>query len=393
MGEREIEFFPTGPIISGEPIQFDIPESTTQMTDPSFLLKITCKIVEGDGSDLKADARVGPVNLTLHALFYDVVLKANNTIITQSTGTYAYRAYFETVYTYSSAAKNGAIGIPQLYYKDKGGKFNGVLADINPGFDQRMKKFEKSAEVEMAGRLHCDLLLQNKMIIPGVKFTVILFPSTTAFHMLSSTNNPAEKLVITRLTMKIKRVNWSIEKSLQNKTVNYPVNHAVVRTAQLSTGQTHLSNYIIHNGQIPKLIIFTLVPTYNFTGQYTSNPFLFTLRDCSFAQIEVNGRQYPPLAYTPNKSMIEPYLNSLRMVEKLFADTDTGITFDDFQESGYEILPFDLSAEGQKNGVVTFSAQWPMLKVDSFYTILFYILWENNISIDPNKNVTLDFIP
>jgi len=58
----------------------------------------------------------------------------NGAIINQATGTYGYRNDFETTYTYSSAAKSGAVGIPQLYYKDTAGKFNSTIAGVNPGF-------------------------------------------------------------------------------------------------------------------------------------------------------------------------------------------------------------------------------------------------------------------
>lgn len=403
-GENEVEYFPIGPMVSGEPVQFDVPESFTQLTDPHFLLNITAKIAQADGAALAADTRAGPVNLTLHSIFRDVVLKANGVIINQATGTYPYRAYMETVFTYSSAAKNGAVGAPQLYYKDKPDKFNGVVKDANPAFDIRVAKFAGSASVEFAGRLHCDLLLQNKLILPGVRFSLTLFPSTTSFHMMSGTANPSEKLSITKIVLKVRRISissasiLSIERSLQKKPAQYPVRHAVVRTTQLLPGQTQLSNFVVHNGQLPRLIIFALVETSAFTGSYTENPFVLNLKKCVSAQVSVNGCQYPPTPYTPKKSMIDPYLNSLRIARKLFSDNDTGITFDDFSLSGYQILPFDLSVEEggvppKTNAVVSFNAQWGPTALTQTHTALFYILWDNIISIDERKNVLLDFIP
>ena len=192
-GESEVEFYPINPMVSGDPIQIDIPESYTQFTDPGILLKVTAKITEADGTVLKDGARVAPVNLTLHSLFKDVILKANGTIINQATGCYPFKAYIETNFTYSTAGKSGAVGIPQMYYKDKAGAFNGTAALVNAGFDSRVDKFAKSALVEMGGRLHLDMFMQNKLIIPGIRFSLTLIPSPTQFHVLSGTVPPTEK--------------------------------------------------------------------------------------------------------------------------------------------------------------------------------------------------------
>lgn len=400
VGEQEIEFYPINPIIYGEPIQFDIPETLTQLTDPNFLLKVKAKIVEKDGADLKADVRVGPVNLLLQSLFKDIVLKANGTIINQASGTYPYKAYIENVYTYSSAAKNAAAGSPQMYYKDRAGEFHAVLAKLNPAFDFRLARFTKSATVEMAGRMHCDLLMQNKPIIPGVKFSVTLFPSSSKFHLMSGTDL-GEKLILTSVILKIRRINLtssavlSIERSLQTKPAQYPVMHSVVRTTQLMTQQTQISNFVVHNGQVPRLIIVAMTETAAVDGSYIRSPYCFTLNKCSFAQIDVNGKQYPTVPYDPASSMIEPYLNSLRVCHKLYTDSDTGVTFDDFLKDGYEILPFDLGEDNtsRRNGVVTFSAQWSNVALISNQTLFFYILWDNVINIDGRKNVILDYIP
>jgi len=170
--EQYIEFFPVTPIVSGDLIQFDINKTLTQLTDPSFFLNVTAKVVEKDGTMLKDAANVAPVNLTLHSLFRDVVLKANETILTQSSGTYPYRSYFDTNHTYSKKAKNAAIGLPQMYIKEKSGKFNTISAGMNPSFDKRVKYFAKSKEVHMGGIIHCEFFLQNRFIIPGIKYYI-----------------------------------------------------------------------------------------------------------------------------------------------------------------------------------------------------------------------------
>lgn len=404
VGFQEVEFYPISPLSAGDPIQFDIPETLTQLTDPNFFLKITVKITEGDGTPLKDNAIVAPCNLALHGIFRDVILKANGTILNQATGTYPYRAYFETNYTYSTAAKNGIVGIPQLYYKETAGKFNTITLGENPGLDSRIKKFVKSKEVELGGRLHLDLCLQSKLLIPGVKYSITLIPSVTQFHVFSGTANAAEKMILTKIVLKIRRLNLAsnailhIEKFIQQKPITYPVRHAVVRTAHVSPGQSFISNFVLSSGLVPRIIILTFIESASFQGVYSRNPFNFSLKNCLSAQISVNGNNFPPLPYTPKISMIEPYINSLKIVNKLYTDSDTGLNLDDFQLNGHPILAFDLFPQEagiplKLNGVVTFSGQWPSTAFDDNYIMLYYLVFDSVISIDSYRNIILDYIP
>ena len=59
----------------------------------------------------------GPVNLLLHSLFSDVEVSLNETPVTSSNNTYAYRAYIETLLSYGTTAKQSQL-TSQLYYKD-----------------------------------------------------------------------------------------------------------------------------------------------------------------------------------------------------------------------------------------------------------------------------------
>jgi len=106
---------------------------------------------------LKNDAKATLSNLALQSLFKGITLKMNGTIVNQATGTYPYKSYIETAYTYSSAAKNSTVGALQGYYKDKAGLFNS--ADSNESVVKRIARFAGSKEVELGGRLHLDLCL------------------------------------------------------------------------------------------------------------------------------------------------------------------------------------------------------------------------------------------
>lgn len=406
ISDQYIDYYPISPLVDDSVIQFDIPESYSTMLDPCMLLKLKIKITNATGGKLDADAAVAPTNLLLHALFQDVVLKANGVIISHTNGAYPYRAYIETNFTYSSEAKKGAIGEPQLYFQETTGKFSTTNAAENASFEKRVKKCALSKVVELAGRLHCDFLLQNRLIVPGVKFSISLFPTSNKFRILSGTKDPNEKLSLQSATLRVRRILLkndailAIEKALQVKPALYPIRRSIVRTAHIIEKTTHISNLVLHSGQVPRLVIITLVQSTAVEGHYTQNPFLFSLENCTFAQLELNGQLYPSVAYEPKSSWMDPYLNSLKGVNKLYEDSSAGLTFEDFsKDEGHQVLFFDLNPHDENtipprsNGVLNFSGKWGSNDITKNYTLFAFMIFDNIITIDGRRNVILDYTP
>lgn len=194
----------------------------------------------------------------------------------------------------------------------------------------------------------------------------------------------------------------SIERVLHEKPAKYPIFRATIRTTQLLTGQTHLSNFIVYNGQLPRLAIITTISSTAFEGKFSENPFNFSWENCKFACMEANGRQFPPIPYTPHSNVMEPYLNSLKVVNKLYSDTSTGLTLDDFEKEGHQILVFDLSPDDagtinnfspKQNAVLTLNAKWGPTDLIKPTTLLIYLQWDNTITVDSRKNLILDYVP
>ena len=91
------------------------------------------------GSD--ADEHVGIVNNFLHSLFKQVDVFLKEKKVTQATGTYAYRAYLETLLNYGPAAKESQL-TAAMFYKDTAGKLDvadptAAAANANMGLKKR----------------------------------------------------------------------------------------------------------------------------------------------------------------------------------------------------------------------------------------------------------------
>ena len=83
------------------------------------ILTVTGKITAEGGATLSGgnQTSVAPVNNFLHSLFKQVDVYLNGKQVTPAMGTYAYRAYIETLLNYDVSAKKSQF-TSALYYKD-----------------------------------------------------------------------------------------------------------------------------------------------------------------------------------------------------------------------------------------------------------------------------------
>ena len=88
---------------SGGPIEFMLPGTgDAYLNIANTYLLIRAKVVRRVDTDLAADTQVVPVNNWLHSLFSQVDVYLNDTLVTPSSNTYPFRAYVETLLSYST---------------------------------------------------------------------------------------------------------------------------------------------------------------------------------------------------------------------------------------------------------------------------------------------------
>ena len=79
-------------------------------------------VTRGNGVVTDAD-HVGGINSFLHSLFQQVDVSLNDVQVSQSSVTYAYRAYIESLLSYGPQAKNSQL-TASLFYKDTAGNMD-----------------------------------------------------------------------------------------------------------------------------------------------------------------------------------------------------------------------------------------------------------------------------
>ena len=130
------------------------------------ILLLRVKVTKADGTNLGADEKVGVVNNFLHSLFKHVRVFLKGKRVTQATGTYAYRAYLETLLNYGPAAKQSQLTQPCI--TDTAGKMDvadPTFADVNAntGVKERYVFGKTRGGIEMAGPVYSDIFFTDRL--------------------------------------------------------------------------------------------------------------------------------------------------------------------------------------------------------------------------------------
>ena len=223
------------------------------------ILTVTGKIVKDNESVLDGanQANVAPVNNFLHSLFKQVDVYLNGKQVTPAMGTYAYRAYIETLLNYDVSAKESQFS-SALYYKDTATKMNetgslpspqtinyknvsGQNASLknyipgtgNQGFAKRSKFIQNSKQFVLSGPIFADIFMTDRLLLNMMDLRVVLNRSNNTFCLmdLSDKDNPTvkPKVQLSHVELKIRKVKLDqavsdgIERMLKQTPALYPI--------------------------------------------------------------------------------------------------------------------------------------------------------------------------
>lgn len=280
--------YPLHPLHSVEsktaPIQFNINgNDVNYLNFGESKLYIRCKIVDKNQKDIpyeadKTKSAYAPVNNFLHSMFESVSVSINDTEITQFSKYYPYRSYIETVLAKGKDYKK-TVAQASCFYKTKD---ETDVAD--PGWIARMNLADKSAEFEMIGRPHVDILHQMKFIPPGVDVKLTFNRASDAFCIQTAGSNPSLDLQVQILEAQfIVTKHILLNSVLMNQLkqwnsgtpVAYPMREIQMKTYNLPTGTISHYNETIISGYLPDRLVIGLVDAKNVHGSFTTNPLVF----------------------------------------------------------------------------------------------------------------------
>ena len=401
-----VEYHPLATLAPGAPIEFAVSGATADYLDLSnTYLHVKAKVLRQDGTAPPADAVVAPVNYWLHSLFSQVDVLLNDTLVTPSENTYPYRAYIESTLNYGREAKTTHL-TTALYYQDTTSFLESLDETENLGFEARKHHARLGRDVDMIGRLHCDIFHQERYLLNGVDVKIRLIPSKSTFNLMAAADANF-KSIITHASMFVRKVRLnpavtlSHAKALERGTVKYPLKRVVVKTFSIPTGNVGAVQDNLFLSQTPNRLVIGLVDSAAFNGENARNPFNFQTLGLSFLSLYLDGKQVPSKPLQPNFAggqYVRSFFNL--MVSSGLANQDSGsnINRQDFA-GGFALYSMDLTPsliddnqlfELVKSGALRMELKF-VAPLQRSATVVVWAEMDSVLEIDRSRQVLTDF--
>lgn len=366
-----------------------------------LVVKLENKNIKPDTSLKEKD--VGVVNNLLHSLFRNCTIYLNNIAISQADNNYHYRAYIEKLLNYGSDAVNTHLETTGWYLDTE--NFDSLE---NKAMKKRISLFKGGARVELMGKIHADMFNQSKLLMNNVDLKIVLNKEKSSFYIMSDNNDQSSvKILEATMYMNHVTINPNILLAhynvLQKRNAVYPYKRVEVKSFTLYSGNNSLSLDNIVIGQIPNLIIFTMVSSAAYNGAKNKNPFNFQHFNIQRFHLSVNGMQIPTQPIEFDYSNKSDGVISTRGYNTLFSGTgihyyDKGHQITkDLYDSGYFMLAFDLTADNSYNSLYTTLQNQGTVRIEGKFseslkepiTCLVYCEFDSTLQIDRNRNILL----
>ena len=437
---RWIDYHPLSSVENDEgPITFLVAGTDDYVDLSKTILVVEGKVVKADGTDLSGSEQssIAPVNNFLHSLFKQVDVYMNGKQVTPAMGTYAYRAYMETLLNYDVSAKESQL-TSALYYKDTPGEMEDtgslpsektityitsksvqaastqkvmVPGSGNQGFAKRHQFIQSGKLLTMGGPVFVDAFMGNRLLLNMVDLKLILNRSSHQFCLMDKNTVAINaKVKLTDVILKVRKVKVSPsvsvahELALKKMPAIYPIWRVECKAFVVPGNVPSIRKDNIFTGTIPKSFVFGLLDAEAFSGSYGKNPFNFRNYNVTSVTLTSNGEGLPfkqlNLSYKNDKENFTQAYNTLFSgTGKMNYNTGLDISREDYPE-GYTLYAFDLTPDMCGASPYFNTIQRGSLTVDITFAagslpsaavaMVCYGDFENVIQIDSERNVMYD---
>ena len=437
------------------PINFLVTGTDEYIDLSKTILTVTGKIVKDNESVLDGanQSDVAPVNNFLHSLFKQVDVYLNGKQVTPAMGTYAYRAYIETLLNYDVSAKESQFS-SALYYKDTATKMDeaGALPSSktityvesdthtgtgpavaknvsipvpgtgNQGFAKRSKFIQNSKQFVLLGPIFADIFMSDRLLLNMMDLRVVLNRSSNTFCLMDLSSGTAvkPKVQLSHVELKIRKVKLDqavsdgIERTLKQTPALYPIRRVECKILTVPQNLPSTRQDNIFSGLIPKTFVVGFVTADAAGGVYKKNPYNFAHFGVTSLSLTANGEEIPSKQLTlkyPKKAngeidttageddaldFDEAYNTLFSGTGKIYSNAGLDIDRDDYP-GGFALYAFDLTPDMCKSSQYFNTVQRGSLSLALTFqsqsealALVCYGDFENVIRIDAERNAIYD---
>ena len=201
----------------------------------------------------------------------------NDTLVTPSSNTYPFRSYVDTLLSYGAKANKTQLS-SQLWYKVTAGHMNGTTVNVGSlGLTERGRYLVDSRVVDMMGRLHVDLFLQDRFNLNGVDVKIRLVRSKYTFSLMADGHNPDYKvrivgaILFARKAVFSRRVQVAHIKYLAKGTAKYPLRPVECKVYCVPQGTMSHTHKNLFLWTLPKRLIVWCIDNDAYSGNYAKS--------------------------------------------------------------------------------------------------------------------------
>jgi hypothetical protein len=355
--KRTVErVLPTNTIQHGCDVTFNVPRSTAFTPLHETMLQVSLKVTKEGGAACDHDKAESPdtvsvVNNIFHSIWKHVCVYLNGHLA-ESSDMYPFRAYMDTLTSCSSnvmSVRAETVG----WQKDTPGQMDEATtmatSSKNTGAKRRGMWLKNSSTKTFIAKLHTDMFLQGRSILPNTLIDIVLTPSKDGFVLIAPRDSTYQ-MHITAAHLDV--VRQHVAPSL----LSLHMQLAEKRNLSLNLRRVKVTTYNIKSGTVeetlPKLFYsenalpdrFFVAFVYNkaIAGRCEFNPFNFQTLGIEALQAEVNGLSIPSRPYdTNNFGFVEAYHRFVRTFNPTEANHEIDISLSEYQ-GGYAIFAFEV---------------------------------------------------
>ena len=297
-----VYYYPIGSTTNEGPYEFYIPkDNDSYIFMPMTRLEGEVEVLKADGTVLTDAENTSVVNLFSQSLFKQVECEVNGTQVCDlSTPTYAYKAYLETLLSYSQSAKESHLQC-SMFEKDTVGN---VGTWNNEGSKSRLAKV-KGKRHFYSNVVHSDFLQCHRYLLPKTDLRLKFIRNNDNFSLFGSAQSKAKiKFHNMRLAVRKIKVDPQIkamhENSLKSSPAFYPVTQSKIKSHLINQGTSTVEIPSVLYGNLPRNVIVCFVSSNAYNGDGRKNPFNFQNFNIDNFNIKINGTPVVPTPFQPD---------------------------------------------------------------------------------------------
>ena len=330
-------------------------------------------------------------------------------MVDQSTSTYPFKCYLETLLSYNADAKNTHLET-SFFYKDKpGSEAFTKIAQGAGGYKTRALKVQEGQKVFFSTQVYVDFFNTRRFLPPGVEVVLRFIRNQDSFSLITESTTKYKIKVHPKLKLIVRKIVPSEDllskhQSLfKSNSAKFPFSQSKITSLLVASG-TETVDFQLCRGVLPSRIFLFMVDHRAYSSNLKLNPFHFQNFGLSNAVFKVDGENVPLDSFKvdfDSGNYIRLYRHLLD--SKGVASDNAGIFLDmaDFK-SGCCVIAYSRSpdlcnfAQSHKGepGIIDVSMSFKA-PLENSISILSYALYDRVAIIDSQNemNCTLEYMP